>query len=123
MRAVDLVLAEICTPQCLLAMVAEDACKCRCEGEHHGALADIELDATPTERQEMAAFTSANVECDGCGSRIGNRTHYLMLSGRIQCGTCIREGGPYAMSQVFFRGSRPNALALWATEKFPKASR
>lgn len=43
--ALDLIHAAQCTAACLLAEADLDNCRCRCQGEHHGSMADAPLDA------------------------------------------------------------------------------
>lgn len=43
MNARDLLLAGYCSPMCLLALVPESKCSCRCDGAFHGAASDADV--------------------------------------------------------------------------------
>lgn len=52
--AADLLAEGRCTASCLLALVSEAKCACRCDGDYHGLLADAEV---PLSVRDLAHVT------------------------------------------------------------------
>ena len=45
-----------CDPNCMLALGDDDGCKCVCDGEYHGRLADVSLAPTPRHHVESVGM-------------------------------------------------------------------
>lgn len=44
----EIMMSGECTPNCILALVPQGGCECRCSGRYHGALADSEIALVPS---------------------------------------------------------------------------
>lgn len=94
LRAADLVLAGMCSAQCLLAL--EEACACRCTGRYHGALADalVLADFVPGKAAPAKESTKRNngLDVDRCIQRLNELGVPLDWSRRMALDV-LRENG------------------------------
>ena len=60
MTPADLIKSGTCTPRCLLANPVKK-CRCTCNGQHHGALLDVDVTALIDGRKRFRRMTDIQI--------------------------------------------------------------
>lgn len=109
----ELVGEGFCSPQCLLALLPESDCQCRCDGRGHGLLADAEVDfdtqgVTPVPPMRKAPA----LICAGCNRPIGKKRLHLVAEtdqgNRVVGGCCLGS-----TTRPLHRSLWPSCPELW----------